>query len=123
MRATLTDNDPLRTLWLINSDLRMTGLNTEFMALANHRKAIRAELKSYAERVRDIETAAVTVALRAAGMDLEEYPPVAVSMIIAQIARSLCNESAVGVTLGHEELRAFMKRQLDLFAGPSPNNP
>ena len=120
MRATLTDNDPLRTLWLINSDLRMTGLNTEFMALANHRKAIRAELKSYAERVRDIETAAVTVALRAAGMDLEEYPPVAVSMIIAQIARSLCNESAVGVTLGHEELRAFMKRQLDLFAGPSP---
>ncbi len=120
MRATLTDNDPLRTLWLINSDLRMTGLNTEFMALANHRKAIRAELKSYAERVRDIETAAVTVALRAAGMDLEEYPPVAVSMIIAQIARSLCNESAVGVTLGHEELRAFMKRQLDLFAGPAP---
>lgn len=122
MRATLTDNDPLRTLWLINSDLRMTGLNTEFMALANHRKAIRAELKSYAERVRDIETAAVTVALRAAGMDLEEYPPVAVSMIIAQIARSLCNESAVGVTLGHEELRAFMKRQLDLFAGPSPDH-
>ncbi|BBZ01790.1 TetR family transcriptional regulator [Mycolicibacterium chitae] len=121
MRATLTDNDPLRTLWLINSDLRMTGLNTEFMALANHRKAIRAELKSYAERVRDIETAAVTVALRAAGMDLEEYPPAAVSMIIAQIARSLCNESAVGVTLGHEELRAFMKRQLDLFAGPSPS--
>ncbi|CAJ1587186.1 helix-turn-helix domain-containing protein [[Mycobacterium] wendilense] len=122
MRAALTDNDPLRTLWLINSDLRMTGLNTEFMALANHRKAIRAELKAYAERVRDIETAAVTVALRTAGVDVEEYPPVAVSMIIAQIARSLCNESAVGVTLGHEELRAFMKRQLDLFAGPTSDD-
>lgn len=115
MRAALTDDDPLRTLWLINSDLRMTGLNTEFMALANHRKVIRAELKAYAERVRDIETAAVTVALRANGVDLDDYPPVAVSMLIVQIARSLCNESAVGVTLGHDEMRAFMERQLRML--------
>lgn len=115
MRAALTDDDPLRTLWLINSDLRMTGLNTEFMALANHRKVIRAELKGYAERVRDIETAAVTVALRANGVDLDDYPPVAVSMLIVQIARSLCNESAVGVTLGHDEMRAFMERQLRML--------
>lgn len=110
MRAALTDEDPMRTLWLINSDLRRTSLNTEFMALANHRKVIRTELKAYAERVRDIETAAVTVALRANGIDLEDYPPVAVSMLIVQIARSLCNEDAVGVTLGHDEMRAFMER-------------
>ncbi|OBB46922.1 TetR/AcrR family transcriptional regulator [Mycobacterium sp. 852002-51961_SCH5331710] len=117
MRAALTDDDPLHTLWLINSDLRMTGLNTEFMALANHRKVIRAELKAYAERVRDIETAAVTVALRANGIDLDDYPPVAVSMLIAQIARSLCNEDAVGVTLGHDEMRAFMQRWMRSLNG------
>ncbi|BBY92916.1 TetR family transcriptional regulator [Mycobacterium gallinarum] len=115
MRASLTDDDPLRTLWLINGDTRRTGLNTEFMALANHRKMIRTELKAYAERVRDIETAAVTVALRARGVDLDEYPPVVISMLIAQIARSLCNESAVDVTLGHDAMRAFMERQLDLL--------
>jgi AcrR family transcriptional regulator len=112
MREALTADEPLQTLWTMNSDLRMTGLNAEFMALANHRKAIRAELKSYAERVRDIETAAVTVALRGRGVDLQKYPPAAVSMLIAQTARSLCNESAVGVTLGHDELRDFMERQL-----------
>lgn len=116
MREALTADEPLQTLWAMNSDLRMTGLNTEFMALANHRKAIRAELKSYAERVRDIETAAVAVALRARGVDLQEYPPAAVSMLIAQTARSLCNESAVGVTLGHDEFRAFMERQLNRLA-------
>ncbi|KUI41889.1 TetR family transcriptional regulator [Mycobacterium sp. GA-1199] len=110
MRAALTDDDPLHTLWLINSDLRRTKLNTEFMALANHRKVIRTELKAYAERVRDIETAAVTVALRANGVDLDDYPPVAVSMLIVQIARSLCNEDAVGLTLGHDEMRDFMQR-------------
>ncbi|WP_082680966.1 TetR/AcrR family transcriptional regulator [Mycolicibacterium novocastrense] len=110
MRAALTDDDPLHTLWLINSDLRRTILNTEFMALANHRKVIRTELKAYAERVRDIETAAVTVALRANGVDLDDYPPVAISMLIVQIARSLCNEDAVGLTLGHDEMRDFMQR-------------
>ncbi|ADT97662.1 MULTISPECIES: TetR/AcrR family transcriptional regulator [Mycolicibacterium] len=116
MRAALTNDDPLRALWLINSEAGRTGLNAEFMALANHRKAIRVELKAYAERVRDIETAAVTVALRANGVDLQEHPPVVVSMLIAQIARSLCNEDAVGVTLGHEEMRAWVDRQLALLA-------
>lgn len=120
MRAALTDDDPLRALWLINSDSQTTGLNTEFMALANHRNAIRAELKAYAERVRDIETAAVTVALRSNGIDLDEYPPIAIAMLIAQIARSLCNESAVDVTRGHDELRAFVERQLSLLAAPPP---
>jgi TetR/AcrR family transcriptional regulator of autoinduction and epiphytic fitness len=120
MRDALTHDDPLRTLWLINSDPRLTALNTEFMALANHRKAIRAELKAFAERVRDIETAAVTVALRAKGVDLDKYPPVAISMLVAQIARSLCNENAVGVTLGHDELRALMEYQLSLLASSPP---
>lgn len=117
MRAALVDDDPLRALWVINSDTRLTGLNTEFMALANHRKAIRAELKAYAERVRDIETAAVTVALRTRGIDIADYPPVAISMLIAQTARSLCNEHAVGVTAGHDELRSFVDRLLESLAG------
>ncbi|WP_280827352.1 helix-turn-helix domain-containing protein [Mycobacterium sp. OTB74] len=112
MRAALTDEDPLAALWQINSDSHATVLNTEFMALANHRKAIRNELKSFAERVRDIEAAAVTVAFRANGVDLVEFPPVVISMVIAQIARSLGNEEAVGVTAGHAELRAFIERRL-----------
>ncbi|MGX9789644.1 TetR/AcrR family transcriptional regulator [Mycobacterium sp. MMS18-G62] len=119
MRAALTDNDPLRALWTLNSDPRQTVLNAEFMALANHRKTIGAELKAYAERVRDMETAAVTLVLRAHGVDLDTYPPIVISMLIAQIARSLCNESAVGVTLGHDEMRRFVERQIDALTKPS----
>lgn len=118
MRAALTNDDPLGALWAINSDSRRTVLNAEFMALANHRKAIGVELAAYAERVRDIETAAVTVALRGSGVDLGTYPPIVVSMLIAQIARSLCNEAAVGVTLGHDEARRFVKQQIDALTKP-----
>ncbi len=119
MRAALTHDDPIRALWEINSDSRTTVLNTEFIALANHRKVIRAELKNYAERVRDIESAAVTVALRARGISLIQYPPVVISMLVAQIARSLSNEAAIGVTLGHEEMRELMQRQIDLLTDAS----
>lgn len=120
MRALLADDDPLQALWLMNSDPALTTLNAEFMALANHRKSIGAELKAYAERVRDIETAAVTMVLRANDIDLDTYPPVAISMLIAQTARSLCNESAVGVTQGHDELRVFVQRQIGLLKATAP---
>lgn len=116
MRQAITAEEPLRVLWSINADSRWSSLYTEFMALANHRKAISAELKSYAQRVRDIETAATTVALRAHGVDLDEFPPVAISMIIAQLARSLSNEESIGWTEGHAELHDFVERYLTKLA-------
>lgn len=115
MREALTDTDPLRALWLINTDSRLTGLNLEFMALANHRKVIGAELKAFSERVRDIETAAMAMVLRTHGIDMEEYPPVVMSMLLTQTARGICYEDAVGVTQGHDEFRAFVERMLHRF--------
>ncbi|MEV6341101.1 TetR/AcrR family transcriptional regulator [Nocardia vinacea] len=120
VRRVLTDEDPLRALWSINADSRFVQLNTEFMALANHRKVIGTELKAYAERVRDIETAAVTLVLRAYGMDLDEFPPVVMSMLLTGAARILGSESAVGVEQGHDELRAFVERYLQRFGTPLP---
>lgn len=116
MRRALTDDDPLRVLWLINTDSRHTRLSTEWMALANHRKVIGAELKVYAERVRDIETAAVTMVLRAHGVDLATYPPMVMSILLTGAARIICNEGAVGMTQGHDQLRAFIEEYIDRFA-------
>ncbi|WP_084486591.1 TetR/AcrR family transcriptional regulator [Nocardia sienata] len=120
MRQVLTAADPLQALWEINTDDRFTRLNTEFMALANHRKAVGVELKAYAERVRDIETAAVTLVLRTHGVDLERFPPVVVSMLLTGAARILCNEGAVGVRQGHAELRAFVEGLMKQYVLPSP---
>jgi TetR/AcrR family transcriptional regulator, regulator of autoinduction and epiphytic fitness len=116
LRKVLTEEDPLRALWRINSDPRQTVMSTELMALANHRKAIGAELRNFAERVRDIETAAVTLSLRSYGVDLKAYPPVVISMMVAQIARSVGNESAVGLTRGHDELEHFIQEQFAMLS-------
>ncbi|APE16151.1 TetR/AcrR family transcriptional regulator [Mycolicibacterium pallens] len=117
LRKVLTEEDPLRALWRINSDPRQTVMSTELMALANHRKVIGAELRNFAERVRDIETAAVTMSLRSYGVDLEAYPPVVISMLVAQIARSVGNENAVGLTRGHDELEKFVQAHFAMLSG------
>ena len=33
-------------------------------------------------------------------------------MLVAQMARSMCNEAAIGVTDGHAEMTAFLERFL-----------
>ena len=105
MRQALTDDEPLRALWLINSDARRAGLNIEFMALANHRKVIGAELKAFAAG-RAVMVAGSTVVI---------------SMLVAQMARSMCNEAAIGVTDGHAEMTAFFERFLVQCGATAPS--
>src|SRR6476661_2144873 len=55
---------PLRALWDEASEPRGARLLLEFMALANHRKAIRAEIALWAERWRDAQITALDQILR-----------------------------------------------------------
>src|SRR6476469_2411804 len=47
------EDSPLHALWELNS-AQGAALWMEFMALANHRKAIRSEIAGYADRFRDL---------------------------------------------------------------------
>ena len=60
-RAMAADGS-LRALWQLNADLRGATFNIEFVALANHRKAIRTEIARYAERFRAAQLEALTAA-------------------------------------------------------------
>ena len=66
----------LRTLWRLNADLRGAAFSVEFVALANHRKAIRAEIARYAERFRTAQLEALTAALEAHGITPDQLPPI-----------------------------------------------
>ena len=43
---------PLWALWELNTDAAGTAMTMEFIALANHRKTLRAEIARYAELFR-----------------------------------------------------------------------
>ena len=91
----------------------------EFMALANHRKEIRSEIVGYTARFGDLEESAVTLAMRAHGVDMAEFPPVVMSMIVTSLARILVLERSLGIDRGHAEVEAFVARYLDRFELPA----
>jgi AcrR family transcriptional regulator len=108
-RAIGTDGS-LRVLWQQNADPRGARFNIEFVALANHRKAIRTEIAHYAERYRAVQLEAVTNALRAIGVSGDELPPIVALLTMTGITQVLALEEALGVTTGHDTTRAFIER-------------
>lgn len=116
------DDSPLHALWELNST-QGAALWMEFMALANHRKAIRSEIAGYADRFRELEEAAMASALRAHGVDTDEFPPVVMSMIVASLARTLVLEKGLGISRGHTQAEDFVRRHLDRFELPPGGQP
>ena len=117
-RQAMAEAEPLHALWQLNS-AHDTQLFTEFLAMANHRKAIRSEIVSYAMRFRDVEEGAMTLALKARGIDLELFPPVVMSMIMGSLARMVFHEQGLGISRGHDQARAFIEQCLERFEMPS----
>ena len=117
-REAIAAAEPLHALWQLSS-AHDAQLFSEFLAMANHRKAIRSEISSYAMRFRDLEEGAMTLALKARGVDLEAFPPVVMSMIMGGLARMVLHEEGLGITRGHDQARAFIEQCLDRFEMPS----
>jgi TetR/AcrR family transcriptional regulator len=111
-RAVASDR-PLRALWALTTDPRGAAFTMEFAALANHRKAIRAEIASYAERVRQMQIEALARVLDGAGLPADMWPPVIVLQAMTGIAQVIALEEALGITTGHDETLAFVERHID----------
>jgi TetR/AcrR family transcriptional regulator len=110
-RAIAADGS-LRNLWRLNTDPRRATFTMEFVALANHRKAIRTEIARYAERFRAAQLDAVAAALEAAGVSTDELPPVVALLLMTGLSQVLALEEALGVTTGHDTARAFVERTI-----------
>ena len=110
-RAVAADGS-LHALWQLNADLRGASFNIEFVALANHRKAIRAEIARYAERFRAAQLEALTVALAARGVSEEQMPPIAALLLMTGLTQVLTLEEALGVTAGHDTTIAFIEKAI-----------
>jgi AcrR family transcriptional regulator len=106
--------DPsLRTLWRLNTDLRGAAFSIEFVALANHRKAIRTEIARYAERFRTVQIEALTAALEADGITGDQLPPIVALLMMTGLSQVLALEEALGVTAGHGATISFVQGMID----------
>ena len=117
----LQSPQPLWALWRFGTDPAFTRISMEFMALANHRKEMRAEIAYYAERFREGEREAVTSALQRYGVDSRDVPPVVWAVLMTSLSRFLVLEQAVGMSSGHAETLELVESYLRRLEGePKP---
>ncbi|MDR2856633.1 MAG: TetR/AcrR family transcriptional regulator [Novosphingobium sp.] len=112
----LRSDDPLRALWRYLADPSRIAVALEFMALANHRKAVRVHMAGHCEAMREREVAIFRKALGERLAAAEGIAPEGLSVILAGIGRALVMEGGLGVTAGHDAARAFVEQWLDRLA-------
>jgi AcrR family transcriptional regulator len=114
----LASAQPLWALWDLSRDPRGTALTMEFIALANHRKAIRAEIAASADRFRAEQLSGIRRVLDRYGVDSEQWPPVVGTVLMSSISRFLViEEEMLDMTSGHSETVAFVERLLTRLEG------
>ncbi|MEU6352940.1 helix-turn-helix domain-containing protein [Streptomyces sp. NPDC047072] len=110
---------PIRALWRLTTHPG-NALTTEFAALANHRKAIRAELAGFAERYREAQLEVLTRRIAENGVELPpEVTPAVLLMLTNALGRILMMENAMGMTTRHAEASAFVEDFLRRYEGAS----
>ena len=126
LEAASTSDEPLRTLWEINSDPAQATLIMELSALASRRSAIRAEVKKFAEEFRDLQTRVLVQHLKKRGISPELQPLVA-TVLLTSLSQVLTLESAIDIDRGHRETLQFVDDCLRAFAegrtSPLPRPP
>jgi len=116
-RALSTDH-PLRDVLAYSSDPAGAAMTMEFVALANHRKAIRSQIANYAERFRNYQIEVLTKRLAEHGIDAEKTSLAAVLVLITSTARNSALEKALGITTGHAEAFELIEGYLRQFDKP-----
>jgi AcrR family transcriptional regulator len=112
LRRGIATDGSLRNIWRLNSDTRGAAFTTQFVALAQHRKPIRAEIARYAERHRATQLEAITAALAADGITPDRMPPVVALLLMTGLTQVMAFEEALGVTSGHDATLAFVEEAI-----------
>jgi AcrR family transcriptional regulator len=120
LATALASPQPLWALWRFSTQAEATRLTMEFMGLANHRKALRAEIVYYAERFRDEQNKAIAAALRRYGVDTSDVPPVVWTVFATSVSQGLVMERALGLSTGHAETFEYCQRWLRRLEGEPP---
>lgn len=115
LRTTLAKrpNDLLHAMWEHSWDEATGALITEFMALGNHRKSIRSEIRKVTERTRALQIDILTEVFGADTRFAGDLSLSAVVLFITGIPKFLNLEKGVGVKTAHTEVLQAVERYLD----------
>lgn len=114
---------PLWAYWDLLRDPANTARTMEFIALANHRKAIRTEIAAAARTFHRMQMKTLSRVLENYGVDAGRWPPAAIIIMMTGIARYLLIEDAFDVSPGHAETVALVEREIRALEGERAGAP
>jgi AcrR family transcriptional regulator len=117
LRLALASPQPLWELWELTHDYTGNALTMEFIALANHRKAIRAQISEYSRTFRTLQLDALSTVIEGYGVDPGRWPPASLIVAMAATSRFLLMEDAFDVHIGHAEMVAVIEREISALEG------
>jgi AcrR family transcriptional regulator len=108
----LTSPQPLWAFWELIHDRSSSARTMEFIALANHRKVIKAEIAAYSRKFRARELELLANVLASYRLDPDRWPASMIVLSLSGISRFLLIEEAFGVDIGHAETVAVIEREI-----------
>jgi AcrR family transcriptional regulator len=106
----LVSPQPIWAFWDLLLDRSNSDLNTEFIALANHRKAIRSEIAESSRTFRRGQLAALRGVIETPKSTDAGRPAAAIVLLLSAVSRFLATENAFDLDIGHTEVTEFVER-------------
>ncbi|MGH6743612.1 TetR family transcriptional regulator [Novosphingobium sp. PhB55] len=113
----LASADPVRALWGFFVDTSRTAMSVEFMALANHRPAVREKMAEHSIAMRRRQVEILERLLGDRLKAVEGFDPAGLTVILAGIGRCIVMEEGLGAEMGHEQARRIVESWLDRLQG------
>jgi AcrR family transcriptional regulator len=111
----LSSPHPLRALWDLNRNMPEARRMTEYIALSKIYPELRAEMRRTGENYRRLQIEAIEQSFAERGITEPPVDAETLAMLMSAVARNFVIEGEVGVSLGHQGLRAFIENFLDSF--------
>jgi AcrR family transcriptional regulator len=118
LRRVMQADNILRSLWDYYRHPNESWFGMEFMALANHLEGIRVDIASYGAKFRELEMKAISRHFAASGLK-HVAPPAVMSLVLTSLSRVMAREAALGLSVGHDDVEAFIDDYLRSFDNPA----
>ena len=106
-------DEPLRVVWEMSAEEQTAALTVEFMALANHRKTLRAEILEATKRTRTTQLRALKARWADYHFQDAGLTPEALLFLMHAVPKMVQLEDAIGWTSGHQAVLDLVERHLD----------
>ena len=113
VQQALASDRPLQAFWDVQAEPSRAALTIEYMALANHNEAIRAETVEFGERLRLVGLSEIGARVHRSDVGGAAIDPLALIIMLNSVGAILGMEGSLGISGGHEQTRALVGRMLD----------